>query len=225
MLRHREPENAPWTSGRPKVARCLSVRFPVSFWREHSQSFHPRASFVGGWQHASMHLAFCGFRRRAVRGRRVRRHIRVLRGTPGPGSDASAGTLNRRRRSSAASLVVRSPRTNRGLRFRARRDRFRSGRSPKPEVTTSLQRDLLRLSARRCQIVAANSGHRIPYEAPETVVRAVRVTIDAWKDVIDADVFVNCEGHLRIATSLGGALSKMSPRREGKQSQVARRSA
>jgi pimeloyl-ACP methyl ester carboxylesterase len=56
-----------------------------------------------------------------------------------------------------------------------------AGRSPIPDVTTSLQRDLLRLSARSCQIVAASSGHRIPYEAPETVVRAVRVTIDAWK--------------------------------------------
>ena len=56
-----------------------------------------------------------------------------------------------------------------------------AGRSPIHDVTTSLQRDLLRLSARSCQIVAASSGHRIPYEAPETVVRAVRVTIDAWK--------------------------------------------
>jgi pimeloyl-ACP methyl ester carboxylesterase len=56
-----------------------------------------------------------------------------------------------------------------------------AGRSPIPDVTTSLQRDLLRLSNRSCQIVAANSGHRIPYEAPDTVVRAVRVTIDAWK--------------------------------------------
>ena len=56
-----------------------------------------------------------------------------------------------------------------------------AGRSPIPDVTTSLQRDLLRLSARSCQIVAANSGHRIPYQAPDTVVHAVRVTIDAWK--------------------------------------------
>lgn len=56
-----------------------------------------------------------------------------------------------------------------------------AGRSPIPAVTTALQRDLLRLSARSCQIVAANSGHRIPYEAPDAVVHAVRVTIDAWK--------------------------------------------
>jgi len=28
---------------------------------------------------------------------------------------------------------------------------------------------------------AANSGHRIPYQAPDAVVHAVRVTIDAWK--------------------------------------------
>ena len=56
-----------------------------------------------------------------------------------------------------------------------------AGRSPIPDVTTSLQRDLLRLSARSCQIVAANSDHRIPYQEPETVVHAVRVTIDAWK--------------------------------------------
>ena len=56
-----------------------------------------------------------------------------------------------------------------------------AGRSPIPDVTTSLQRDLLRLSARSCQVVAANSGHSIPYEAPDTVVRAVRVTIDAWR--------------------------------------------
>jgi pimeloyl-ACP methyl ester carboxylesterase len=56
-----------------------------------------------------------------------------------------------------------------------------AGRSPIPDVTTSLQRDLLRLSERSCQIVAANSGHRIPYQAPDTVVHAVRVTIDAWK--------------------------------------------
>jgi pimeloyl-ACP methyl ester carboxylesterase len=54
-------------------------------------------------------------------------------------------------------------------------------RSPIPDVTNSLQRDLLRLSARSCQIVAANSDHRIPYQEPETVVHAVRVTIDAWK--------------------------------------------
>jgi pimeloyl-ACP methyl ester carboxylesterase len=56
-----------------------------------------------------------------------------------------------------------------------------AGRSPIPEVTTSLQRDLLRLSEQSCQIVAANSDHRIPFQAPDTVVRAVRVTIDAWK--------------------------------------------
>ena len=56
-----------------------------------------------------------------------------------------------------------------------------AGRSPIPDVTTALQRDLLRLSNKSCQMIAANSDHRIPYEAPDTVVRAVRVTIDAWK--------------------------------------------
>lgn len=48
-------------------------------------------------------------------------------------------------------------------------------------VWRPLQRDLLRLSARSCQITAANSTHMIPYEAPDAVVRSVRVTIDAWK--------------------------------------------
>jgi pimeloyl-ACP methyl ester carboxylesterase len=56
-----------------------------------------------------------------------------------------------------------------------------AGRSPIPDVTTALQRDLLRLSNRSCQMIAVNSDHRIPYQAPDTVVRAVRVTIDAWK--------------------------------------------
>ena len=44
-----------------------------------------------------------------------------------------------------------------------------------------LQRDLLRLSNRSCQMVAANSDHMIPYQAPDAVVRAVRIAIDAWK--------------------------------------------
>jgi pimeloyl-ACP methyl ester carboxylesterase len=56
-----------------------------------------------------------------------------------------------------------------------------AGRSPIPDVTTSLQRDLLQLSARSCQIVANNSDHRIPYEAPDTVVHAVHVVIEAWR--------------------------------------------
>jgi len=56
-----------------------------------------------------------------------------------------------------------------------------AGRSPIPDVTTALQRDLLRLSNRSCQMIAANSHHGIPHEAPDTVVHAVRVTIDAWK--------------------------------------------
>ena len=56
-----------------------------------------------------------------------------------------------------------------------------AGRSPIPDVTTSLQRDLLRLSARSCQIVAANSDHMIPMRAPDAVVRATRVVIDAWR--------------------------------------------
>jgi len=56
-----------------------------------------------------------------------------------------------------------------------------AGRSPLPDVTTSLQRDLLRLSARSCQLVATDSDHRIPYQAPAAVVHAVRVAIDAWR--------------------------------------------
>jgi pimeloyl-ACP methyl ester carboxylesterase len=56
-----------------------------------------------------------------------------------------------------------------------------AGLSPIPDVTTSLQRDLLRLSARSCQIVAAQSDHRIPMRAPDSVVRATRVVIDAWR--------------------------------------------
>jgi pimeloyl-ACP methyl ester carboxylesterase len=55
-----------------------------------------------------------------------------------------------------------------------------AGRSPIPHVTTFLQHDLLRLSERSCQIVAADSRHAILYEAPGMVVRAVHVTIDAW---------------------------------------------
>jgi pimeloyl-ACP methyl ester carboxylesterase len=49
------------------------------------------------------------------------------------------------------------------------------------DIWRPLQRDLLRLSPRSCQIVAANSTHMIPYEAPDAVVRSVRVIIDAWK--------------------------------------------
>ena len=56
-----------------------------------------------------------------------------------------------------------------------------AGRSPIPDVTTALQQDLLRLSTRSCQMIAANSHHGIPHEAPDAVVRAVRITIDAWK--------------------------------------------
>jgi pimeloyl-ACP methyl ester carboxylesterase len=56
-----------------------------------------------------------------------------------------------------------------------------AGQSARPDVTTPLQRDLLRLSARSCQIVAANSDHLIPMRAPDSVVRATRVVIDAWR--------------------------------------------
>jgi pimeloyl-ACP methyl ester carboxylesterase len=49
------------------------------------------------------------------------------------------------------------------------------------DIWMRLQRDLLRLSPRSCQIIATNSAHMIPYEAPDVVVRSVRVTIDAWK--------------------------------------------
>ena len=56
-----------------------------------------------------------------------------------------------------------------------------AGRSPIPDVTMPLQRDLLRLSPRSCQMVAAESGHDIAREAPDSVVRAIRVVIDAWR--------------------------------------------
>lgn len=56
-----------------------------------------------------------------------------------------------------------------------------SGRSPIPHITAPLQRDLLQLSARSCQIVAADSDHMILSRAPEAVVRATRVAIDAWR--------------------------------------------
>jgi hypothetical protein len=49
------------------------------------------------------------------------------------------------------------------------------------DIWMPLQRDLLRLSPRSCQIIAANSTHMIPYEAPDAVVRSVRVAIEAWK--------------------------------------------
>jgi pimeloyl-ACP methyl ester carboxylesterase len=55
------------------------------------------------------------------------------------------------------------------------------GRSPIPDVTMPLQRDLLRLSPRSCQMLAAESGHDIAREAPESVVRAIRAAIDAWR--------------------------------------------
>ena len=48
-------------------------------------------------------------------------------------------------------------------------------------VWRPLQLDLLRLSNRSCQMVATNSDHMIPYQAPEAVIRAVRVAIEAWK--------------------------------------------
>ena len=56
-----------------------------------------------------------------------------------------------------------------------------SGRSPIPDITMPLQRDLLRLSPHSCQIVASESGHDIAREAPDVVVRAIRVVIDAWR--------------------------------------------
>jgi pimeloyl-ACP methyl ester carboxylesterase len=49
------------------------------------------------------------------------------------------------------------------------------------DIWMPLQRDLLRLSSRSCQMIAANSTHMIPDQAPDAVVRSVRVTIDAWK--------------------------------------------
>jgi pimeloyl-ACP methyl ester carboxylesterase len=48
-------------------------------------------------------------------------------------------------------------------------------------IWMTLQRDLLRLSNRSCQMVAPNSDHMIPYHAPDAVVGAVRVAIEAWK--------------------------------------------
>lgn len=58
-----------------------------------------------------------------------------------------------------------------------------AGRGPANvmDIWRQLQRDQLRLSNRSCQMVASNSDHMIPYEAPDAVVRAVHVAIDAWK--------------------------------------------
>jgi pimeloyl-ACP methyl ester carboxylesterase len=56
-----------------------------------------------------------------------------------------------------------------------------AGQGPVNDIWMPLQRDLLRLSARSCQIIAANSTHMIPYQAPDAVVRAVRIAIGAWK--------------------------------------------
>ena len=56
-----------------------------------------------------------------------------------------------------------------------------SGRSPIPNITGPLQRDLLLLSPRSCQIVATNSDHMILSEAPDLVVQATRAVIEAWK--------------------------------------------
>jgi len=58
-----------------------------------------------------------------------------------------------------------------------------AGRGPDNamDIWWALQRDLLRLSRRSCQMMATNSDHMIPEQAPDAVVRAVRVAIDAWK--------------------------------------------
>jgi len=56
-----------------------------------------------------------------------------------------------------------------------------AGRDPVPDLWMPLQRDLLRLSNQSCQMIATNSHHRIPYEAPDAVVHAIHVAIDAWK--------------------------------------------
>jgi pimeloyl-ACP methyl ester carboxylesterase len=55
-----------------------------------------------------------------------------------------------------------------------------AGKGPVREIWMPLQRDLLRLSNRSCQMVAVDTGHGIPYHAPATVVRAVRTAIAAW---------------------------------------------
>ena len=70
-----------------------------------------------------------------------------------------------------------SPRTSR----RIAGELAEPGRSPILDVTMPLQRDLLRLSARSCQIVAAKSDHMIPMRAPDSIVRATRVVIDTWR--------------------------------------------
>ncbi len=49
------------------------------------------------------------------------------------------------------------------------------------DIWRPLQRDLLRLSKRSCQMIATNSDHGIPIEAPDAVVHAVHVAIDAWR--------------------------------------------
>jgi pimeloyl-ACP methyl ester carboxylesterase len=56
-----------------------------------------------------------------------------------------------------------------------------AGRSPIPDISMPLQRDLLRLSPRSCQTVVAESGHDIAREAPDSVVQAIRLVINAWR--------------------------------------------
>jgi pimeloyl-ACP methyl ester carboxylesterase len=56
-----------------------------------------------------------------------------------------------------------------------------AGIGPVNQIWMPLQRDLARLSTRSCQIIAADSTHMVPYQAPDTIVRAVRAVIEASK--------------------------------------------
>jgi pimeloyl-ACP methyl ester carboxylesterase len=61
-----------------------------------------------------------------------------------------------------------------------------AGRTSTPEIWMPLQRDLLGLSPRSCHVVL-ESGHNIPDEAPEAVVRAIRSVIEAWRTLSGPD--------------------------------------
>jgi hypothetical protein len=50
------------------------------------------------------------------------------------------------------------------------------------DIHRELQQDLLALSTRSCQMIAARSGHAIAGDEPELVVTAIRAVMDAARD-------------------------------------------
>lgn len=52
---------------------------------------------------------------------------------------------------------------------------------PYRDIWLPLQHDLLGLSPRSCQTIVADSTHMMPDDAPDAIVRGVRIAIEAWR--------------------------------------------